>query len=350
MAGAGDLRPGMLKTKEELDAAVDAAVHRRASRRDQWLTLLAVLKANPLTLIGFFLVAAICIGGFLIWLVPILTGFLGHPTTLLPYSIIVPSGSAYLGPSLAHPFGTDEAGRDVLSRVLAATPIDLSIGLSITLFSLAVGGVLGLIAGFWDTPGTVGGFVSVVILRVTDIFLAFPSLVLALAIAEVLGRGFTIVLFAIAATWWPFYVRLVRGEVLAVKGAPFITAARAAGLSGGKILTRHIIRNIAEPLIVYYTLDVGSVLITFSTITFLGIGFTPGTAEWGSMISSYQADLAFDPYPVLFTGLAVFITVLAFSLLGDGLRDILDPRSRRALAVTSASAGEIRGGSAAPSS
>jgi len=129
--------------------------------------------------------------------------------------------------------------------------------------------------------------------------------------------------------------------VLAVKGAPFIVAAKAAGVSDGKILSRHIIRNIAEPLIVYYTLDVGSVLITFSTITFLGIGLPPGTAEWGSMISAYQSDLAFDAWPTLFTGLAVFITVLAFSLLGDGLRDILDPRSRRALAVTSASAGEL---------
>jgi peptide/nickel transport system permease protein len=341
MAGGSDYQPGLRKTKEELDAAVEAAVHRRASRRDQWVTLYSVLKANPLTLIGFILVAIICSTGLLVWLVPLVSGLLGHPTTLVPYSIIVPSGTKYLGPSLAHPFGTDGAGRDVFSRVLAATPIDLSIGLSITLFALAVGGVLGLIAGFWDTPGTWGGLVSVVILRVTDIFLAFPSLVLALAIAEVLGRGFTVVLFAIAATWWPFYVRLVRGEVLAVKGAPFIVAAKAAGLSDRKILSRHIIRNIAEPLIVYYTLDVGSVLITFSTITFLGIGFAPGTAEWGSLISSYQADLAFDVWPTLFTALAVFVTVLAFSLLGDGLRDVLDPRSRRALAVTAESAGEL---------
>jgi peptide/nickel transport system permease protein len=349
MAVAGDRELGSLATKEALDAAVDAAVHRRASRRDQWATLYAVLKANPLTLVGFGLVTIICATGLLVWLVPLLSGLVGHPTTIIPYSIIIPSGAKYLGPTWAHPFGTDEIGRDVFSRVLAATPIDLSIGLSITLFALAVGGILGLIAGFWDTPGTLGGLVSVVILRITDIFLAFPSLVLALAIAEVLGRGFTVVLFAIAATWWPFYVRLVRGEVLAVKGAPFIVAAKAAGLSDRKILTRHIIRNIAEPLIVYYTLDVGSVLITFSTITFLGIGFTPGTAEWGSMISSYQSDLAFDAWPTLFTALAVFVTVLAFSLLGDGLRDILDPRSRRALAVTAASAGEIgRGGSSAP--
>jgi peptide/nickel transport system permease protein len=347
MAGAGDLQPGTIASKEALDAAVEAAVHRRASRRDQWATLFAVLKANPLTLIGFFLVTLVCLAGLLVWLVPAFGGLLGEHWTILPYSIIIPTGHAYLGPSTAHWFGTDEAGRDVFSRVLAATPIDLSIGLSITLFALAVGGVLGLIAGFWDTPGTVGGIVSVVILRVTDIFLAFPSLVLALAIAEVLGRGFTIVLFAIAATWWPFYVRLVRGEVIAIKGAPYVVAGRVAGLSGGKILTRHIIRNIAEPLIVYYTLDVGSVLITFSTITFLGIGFTPGTAEWGSMIASYQADLAFDAWPVLFTGLAIFVTVLAFSLLGDGLRDILDPRSRRALAVTSASAGELGRGSSA---
>ncbi len=341
MADSGELPPSAALTTAEMAAAVDAAVHHRASRRDQFATLYAVLRANPLTLIGFILVAIICVTGLLVWLVPLVTGLVGHPMTIVPYSIIIPSGAKYLGPSLAHPFGTDEAGRDVFSRVLAATPIDLSIGLSITLFSLSVGGVLGLIAGFWDTPGTVGGLVSVVILRVTDIFLAFPSLVLALAIAEVLGRGFTVVLFAIAATWWPFYVRLVRGEVLAVKGTPYIVAAKAAGLSDPKILTRHIIRNITEPLIVYYTLDVGSVLITFSTITFLGIGFTPGTAEWGSMIASYQADLAFDAWPTLFTALAVFVTVLAFSLLGDGLRDILDPRSRRALAVTAASAGEV---------
>ncbi|MGA7861468.1 MAG: ABC transporter permease [Thermoplasmata archaeon] len=341
MAGAGNLPPGALSVPGDMAAAVEAAVHRKASRRDQWATLYAVLKANPLTLIGFVLVAIICGTGLVVYLVPLVTGLLGHSVSVLPYSIVIPSGAKYLPPSLAHPFGTDAAGRDIFSRVLAAVPVDLSIGLSITLFSLAVGGVLGLIAGFWDTPGTLGGLTSTVILRVTDIFLAFPSLVLALAIAEVLGRGFTVALFAIAATWWPFYVRLVRGEVLAVKGAPYIVAAKAAGLSDGRILSRHIIRNIAEPLVVYYTLDVGSVLITFSTITFLGIGLPPGTAEWGSMISAYQSDLAFDAWPTLFTGLAVFVTVLAFSLLGDGLRDILDPRSRRALAVTSASAGEL---------
>lgn len=348
MAGAGDLPAGASIAADDMAAAVEAAVHRRASRRDQWATLYAVLRANPLTLIGFVLVAIISVTGLLVYLVPIVTGLVGHPWTIVPYSIVIPSATKYLPPSFAHPFGTDSAGRDVFSRVLAAVPVDLSIGLSITLFALALGGALGLIAGFWDTPGTLGGVVSTVILRVTDIFLAFPSLVLALAIAEVLGRGFVVALFAIAATWWPFYVRLVRGEVLSVKGAPFVVAARAAGLSDRKILSRHIVRNIAEPLVVYYTLDVGSVLITFSTITFLGIGLPPGTAEWGSMIAAYQSDLAFDPWPTLFTGLAVFVTVLAFSLLGDGLRDILDPRSRRALAVTSASAGELGRSSPAP--
>jgi peptide/nickel transport system permease protein len=339
--------PGAAPKPEAIAAAVEAAVHRKASRRDQLATLLAVLKANPLTLVGFVLVAIISVTGLLVYLTPLVTGLLGHSTTLLPYSIVIPSGLKFLPPSGAHLFGTDSAGRDVFSRVLAAVPIDLSIGLSITLFALALGGVLGLISGFWDTPGTLGGLTSTIILRVTDIFLAFPSLVLALAIASALGRGFPQALFAIAATWWPFYVRLVRGEVLAVKGAPYIVAAKAAGLSDRKILRRHILRNIAEPLIVYYTLDVGSVLITFSTITFLGIGLPPGTAEWGSLISAYSGDLAFDAWPTLFAGLAIFVTVLAFSLLGDGLRDILDPRSRRALAVTATSAGEL--GRGAPS-
>ena len=341
MASLDGRPPGRSPLPEDLAAAVEAAVHHRAPWRDQFATLYAVLRANPLTLIGFLLVAVILFTGLIVYLVPLVTGLVGHPWTILPYSIVIPSGVRFLPPSPTHYFGTDAAGRDVFSRVLAATPVDLSIGISITLFALAVGGVLGLIAGFWDTPGTLGGLTSTVILRVTDIFLAFPSLVLALAIAAVLGRGFTVALFAIAATWWPFYVRLIRGEVLAVKGAPYIVAARAAGLSDGRILTRHVFRNILEPLVVYYTLDIGSVLITFSTITFLGIGLPPDTAEWGSMISSYQSDLAFDAWPTVFTGLAVFITVLAFSLLGDGLRDILDPRSRRALAVTSASAGEL---------
>jgi peptide/nickel transport system permease protein len=328
------------------EPAVSALIERRTRRgarfRDGLLTLWSIFRANPLTLVGFVLVVIIIVSTLLIWVVPEVSPFLiGHAVSVLPYPPNAVVASKFLPPSSAHPFGTDDFGRDVFTRVLDALPIDLSIGLSITLFSVLLGGGLGLVSGFWDTPGTVGGAVSVIILRVTDVFLAFPSLVLALAIAASLGRSFGDAVFAIAATWWPFYVRLVRGEVLAVKNAPYVTAARAAGLSNGRILTRHVIRNILEPIVVYYTLDVGSVLIAFSTITFIGLGVPPNIPEWGNMISDYSTFLTSDPWPTIFVGGAVFVTVLAFSLLGDGLRDVLDPRSRRALAVTAASAGEL---------
>jgi peptide/nickel transport system permease protein len=224
----------------------------------------------------------------------------------------------------------------MLSRVLAALPLDLFIGFAVTGFALLLGGGLGLVAGFWDAPRTLGGVVSSVILRITDVFLAFPSLVLALAIAASLGRGTGPSILAILFTWWPYYVRLVRGEVLAVKHQPYVVAARAAGVSNIRILFRHVLRNILEPLVVYYTLDVGTVIVTFSTISFVGIGVPLNTPEWGNMILDYKQFLISYPWTVLAAGAAIFVTVLALSLLGDGLRDVLDPRSRRVLAQAAA--------------
>jgi peptide/nickel transport system permease protein len=180
-----------------------------------------------------------------------------------------------------------------------------------------------------------------VILRITDIFLAFPSLILALAIAVSLGRGVWQLIVAILITWWPFYVRLVRGETLAVKHLPYVMAARAAGVTDRRIVLRHILRNVLEPVVVYFTLDIGTVLVTLSTIGFVGLGLAyPGQAEWGSMMSYYQNAglITAAPWTVLGPGAAIFVTVLAFSLLGDGLRDILDPRSRRVLAGTGSGA------------
>ncbi len=315
-----------------------------------------VMRANPLTMLGFVLVVFILVLALIIGLVPLITQpLLGHPVSIFHYDpnyippypcpsrTIVSGNGSYqsctLPPSWDHPFGTDLVGRDVFSRVLTALPLDLAIGFSITAIALVLGGALGLIAGYWDKPGTVAGAISVAILRLTDIFLAFPSLVLALAIAATLGRTLISSVLAILLTWWPYYVRLVRGEVLVVKTQPYITAARAAGVSDTRILLRHVIRNILEPVIVYYTLDVGTVLVTFSTISFVGIGVQQTIPEWGSMIELYVNEnlMGIAPWTVLFTGGAIFITVLAFSLLGDGLRDILDPRSRRALSQTAVS-------------
>lgn len=294
------------------------------------VTFWRVLRANPLTLAGFILVVLIGVATLLIVVAP---------QVLTPYGSNAPTNAYAQPPSLSHPFGTDSGGLDIYSETLYALPYDLGIAFAIAGVALLAGGALGLVAGFWDQPGTAGGWTSVVILRITDIFLSFPSLILALAIAVSLGRGVWQLIVAILLTWWPYYVRLVRGETLAVKHLPYVTAARAAGVTNGRIVLRHVLRNVLEPVIVYFTLDIGTVLVTLSTIGFVGLGVDyPITPEWGSMMSTYQNAGLITSYPwtVLGPGLAIFVTVLAFSLLGDGLRDILDPRSRRVLAGTGA--------------
>ncbi len=296
------------------------------------VTVLRVMRANPLTLVGFVMVVIMTVAAILIAvLAPLGQLVLGRPVSILPYGPNDLSNDSFANPSLAHPLGTDNLGRDMLSRVLVALPLDLAIGTGVAGFALLLGGGLGLVAGYWDRPRTVGGVVSIIIMRLADIFLAFPSLVLALAIAATLGRGTLPSVLALIATWWPYYVRLVRGEVLTIKHQPYVTAARAAGVPEVRILFRHVVRNLLEPLIVYFTLDVGTVIIVFSTISFIGVGVPTSTPEWGNMTEYYQNFLPTYPWPVIASGLAIFIAALALSLLGDGLRDLLDPRTRRAL-------------------
>jgi peptide/nickel transport system permease protein len=291
-----------------------------------------VLRSNPLSLFGFLLVALICITALVVLVAPHL---------IVPYAAQQETGAIYSPPTWKHPFGTDNLGYDIYSNVMLALPLDLGIGVGIAAASLLIGGGLGLVAGFYDTPGTLGGYTSISIMRVTDIFLSFPSLILALALTRVLGLGVVPSVIAVLITWWPYYVRLVRGEVLAVKHLPYVAAARAAGVSENRILLRHVLRNVLEPLVVYFTLDVGTVLVTYSTIGFIGVASRyPGPQpEWGAMLAFYQGSYPVSTYPwlVLAPGAAIFVTVLAFSLLGDGLRDILDPRTRRAFVRSTSS-------------
>jgi peptide/nickel transport system permease protein len=289
------------------------------------LVIWRVLRSNPLTLGGFLLIVFIGVVAVVV---------AADPHLLVPYGPQQVTGAYHAGPSWKHPFGTDGNSFDIYSNVLLALPLDLGIGILIAATALLAGGGLGLIAGFFDKPGTVGGGLSVVIMRVTDIFLSFPSLILALAITRAIGLGVGPVMLAIGLTWWPFYVRLVRGEVLSVKNLPYVIAARASGVSEGRILLRHVVRNVLEPVVVYFTLDIGTVLVTYSTIGFIGVASKyPGPQpEWGAMLAFYQSSGAITAYPweVFAPGIAIFVTVFAFSLLGDGLRDILDPRTRRA--------------------
>lgn len=308
--------------------------------KENVLLILRILRANPLTLIGFILVVLVSLGSILIAGVPVVSRLvLGHAVSILPYPALAnnqfPLGQA---PSLAHPFGTDASGADVFANVMTALPTDVSIGFSVAGVSLIIGTLLGLVAGFWDKPGTVSGIASTTILRVTDIFLSFPTLVLALAIAATWGRGILYSELAVIVTWWPFYVRLTRGEVLSIKVQPYVIAARASGVSEPKILFRHVVRNLLEPLGVYFSMDVGTVIVTYSTISYIGVGVPPSIPEWGNLMKAYQDSLLTLPWTVLSVTAGIFITVLAFSLLGDGLRDILDPRSRRIMSTTAAAA------------
>jgi peptide/nickel transport system permease protein len=303
--------------------------------RDVVMESLRTLWANPLTLAGFVLVVALVVVAILVVaLPPISHAILGHSVSILPYDPTAFSSQVAAPPSAQHWFGTDELGRDVFSRVVTALPLDLAMGVVITGVSIAIGAALGLVAGFWD-ESLLGRAISVTILRVTDVFLAFPTLVLVIALSAIFGHSvdpLTAIIIALIVSWWPYYVRIVRGEVLVIKHQGYIHAARLAGLSDLRILWRHVLRNLLEPLTVYATLDVGTVIVTFSTVAFV-IGSLPvNVIEWGSMVATYESFLPGDWWLVFAPGLAIFVAVLALSLVGDGLRDVLDPRTRRAFA------------------
>jgi peptide/nickel transport system permease protein len=226
-------------------------------------------------------------------------------------------------PSRAHWFGTDSLGRDVASRVLAGARYSVPTGFAVVAAAMLVGLLVGALAGF------LGGWVDEALMRITDLFLAFPSLILAMAIAGALGPSLPNALAAISITWWPAYARLVRAEVMKVRTAQYVEAARALGVPGGAILVRHILPNCMAPVVVQATLDLGSVILTAAGLSFIGFGAQPPTPEWGAMINDGRVYMASHPWVVAFPGAAIFLCVMGFNLLGDGLRDALDPRSAR---------------------
>lgn len=243
---------------------------------------------------------------------------------LLPYSPYVQDFSeAGMPPSLAHLFGTDDLGRDIFSRVIAGAPYDAQIAFVVVLSSLVLGGSVGAFAGY------LGGRVEEVMMRVTDIFLSFPALVLAMAVAIAIGPGLNNSMMALLVVWWPWYARIARGEALSVKGSQYIEAAHAAGLSDFRVVTRHVVPNILMPLLVYATLDISNVILTGSILSFIGLGAQPPQPEWGRMVFDGQDYLSSAWWMSVVPATAIFVVVLAFSLFGDGLRDAFDPRLRR---------------------
>jgi peptide/nickel transport system permease protein len=229
-----------------------------------------------------------------------------------------------LGPPTAeHWLGTDDAGRDVFSRVIHGTRSSFLAALGILGLATLIGSAIGLAAGWF------GGWVDEVLMRVTDMFLAFPALVLAMGMAAALGPSLLNAVFATAIVWWPWYARLVRGQALHLKHEAFVEAARVAGATGLRIATRHILRNCWTPITVQMSLDLGYAILTLSGLSFIGLGAQPPTPEWGSMVSIGRDYFLDEWWLVTFPGVAIFLSVMAFNLLGDGLQEALSPRLQR---------------------
>lgn len=228
-----------------------------------------------------------------------------------------------LPPSWAHPFGTDEMGADLFSRVVVGTRVSLAVGAAITGIAILIGVPLGCLAGL------VGGPVRTVVMRVVDVFLSVPGLVLALAIVATLGPGVANGVVALALVWWPGYARLMEAKALTIRAEPYVEAARTMGASSTSILLRHVLPNCAGPLVVKASMDVGLAVLAAASLGFVGLGAKPPAPEWGAMIAVGRTYMPDWWWYAVSPGLFIFATVLGFNLLGDGLRDVLDPRGSR---------------------
>ncbi len=225
-------------------------------------------------------------------------------------------------PSSEHWFGTDDKGRDVLARVVYGSRISLTVGMAAVAIALTIGGILGAIAGYF------GGILDNIVMRIMDIFLAIPGTLFAITIVAALGKSTTNLIIALSIATVPRFARILRSSVLTVRDKEYIEAARAIGASDFRIITQHVVPNSLAPVIVQTTLSVAVIILTIAGLSFLGLGVSPPTPEWGAMLSEGKTFIRNQAYLSFFPGLAIMITILALNLLGDGLRDALDPRLR----------------------
>ncbi len=272
---------------------------RRAARHNP-------LAATGVVLVSIFVLFAI----FAPWIAPQDPAAINLPTRLEP-------------PSAAHWFGSDELGRDILSRIIYGARISMLVGSCVVLTSLALGLVIGCIAGYYG--GRVDRFVNVVLMNA---FLSFPGILLAIAFVAFRGPGILNLVLALSLGGWVGYARLVRGQVLAAREKEYVEAARALGASDLRVIVRHILPNIIQPVIVQSAIGMAGAILAEATMSFLGLGVPPPTASWGTMLNDGRAHLFDAPHLVLFPALAVMLAVLSFNFIGDALRDFLDPRSR----------------------
>jgi peptide/nickel transport system permease protein len=291
--------------------AVDLdAVYSLRPQRSRLSTVLYFLRRNHLALVGLIVVLLILLITLTApWLAPY------EPLRQAIPDRLQPPSSNYL-------FGTDQLGRDILSRVMYGGRVSLPAALAVVILAGLVGTVVGAVAGF------LGGPVEEVFMRLTDIFMAFPTIILAMAIASALGPNVGNAIIAMIVVWWPNYARIVRSLVLSVKENEYVQASRALGATEMRILWRVVLPNSIAPVLVMATLDLGNAILVFAGLSFLGLGAEPSKPEWGRMISDGIKN--FDQWWIsAFPGLAIFLIVMAFNFVGDGLRDALDPRLRR---------------------
>lgn len=288
----------------------------QAARFKELNMMLRAFRRDPLAVISLVVIVLFVLGAIL---APVLTPYagqgLGEPNVL----------EKFVPPSRAHPLGTDYLGRDVLARILYGGRSSLSVGLLVVIVASMIGVPLGAVAGYY------GGWIDDLLMRITDIFLAFPPLLLAIAIASALGASFTNTMIAIAITWWPWYARLVRAQTLSLREEYFIEAARSIGVSDISIIMRHILPNVMTPVLVQATMDVGSAILTAAALSFIGLGIQPPAPDWGKMISTGRIYFIERPWFAGSAGAAIFLVTLAFNLLGDAVRDVADPRTRRSI-------------------
>ena len=240
---------------------------------------------------------------------------------LVPYDPYAQDlNNALQAPNAAHILGTDRYGRDMLSRVIMGSRTTIYSSLLLVVIITVTGTALGIFCGYH------GGKADAFVMRISDIFLAFPGMVFAIAVAGVTGGGIMNAVAALACISWPKFARIARSQVMTIKGAPYIAAAKLSGCGSFQIVVRHILPNIAGPIIVTAVLDIGTMMMEIAGLSFLGLGAKPPIAEWGSMMSNGRSMLQTSPWVILAPGFAIFITVMLFNLLGDTVRDVLDPR------------------------
>jgi peptide/nickel transport system permease protein len=290
-----------------------AVTPNKYKKRSLWSEVWHRLKKNKGAMLGLFIAI------FLIIMALTAPLFLDYETDVIGQHI----SERLQSPSWKHLFGTDDTGRDILSRIIYGSRYSLSVGFIAVTVSLAIGIPLGSIAGFY------GGRIDDIIMRVADIFLSIPTFLLAMVVVAALGQSTFNLMLAVGVTSAPSFVRVTRASVLTVRNQEFVEAARAIGVMDLKIVFRHVLPNSLSPIIVQATMRVGSAIITASTLSFLGMGVSPPTPEWGAMLSNGRTFIRDYSYMTLFPGLAIMVTVLALNMFGDGLRDAIDPRLKR---------------------